>query len=207
MSRITRNCEIITIHNGIEVDKHFYERNTDDLRKKYNIPSNKKIVITVVPSLQSNDKGGPFIIQLAKENPDFFFIVVGAEKETKNDSSNLLVIPFTSSRDELAEFYSVADVFVLASKIDNYPTVCLEANCCGTPVVAFDVGGVKETIAFGMGETVPYGDTVSLMDKISYWSAKKSEITNDVKKDARYRNSKERMVSDYISLYNKMVNK
>ncbi len=206
LSKITKHCSITTIHNGIEVDQFFFERDTETVRKKYSIPDDKKVVITVVPSLLSEVKGGPFIIQLAKENPEYFFIVVGAERESKSGSDNLLVIPYTSSRDELAEFYSAADVFVQASKIDNYPTVCLEANCCGTPIVAFDVGGVKETIAPGMGEAVPYGDTAALMEKIAFWSEQKTRIPEEVKKQARYRDSKERMVSEYIQLYKKMVN-
>ena len=201
MSDITKDCNILTIHNGIEVDRDFYERDTGAVREKYHIPADKKVVITVVPSLLSEVKGGPFIIQLAKKRPDYFFMVIGAEKEKQLSMENLRVVPYISSRDALAELYSAADVFVQASKIDNYPTVCLEANCCGTPIVAFDVGGVKETIAPGMGEAVPYGDVDTLMEKIAFWTVKKKRIPDQVKQEARYRNSKERMVNDYIQLY------
>lgn len=49
--------------------------------------------------------------------------------------------------DELPRYYSLADVLVLASSREGMPNVVLEALACGTPVVACDVGGVREVVA------------------------------------------------------------
>jgi glycosyltransferase involved in cell wall biosynthesis len=46
--------------------------------------------------------------------------------------------------------YSAADVLVLPSLEDNQPNIMLEAMACGTPVVSFAVGGMRETVADGV---------------------------------------------------------
>src|SRR5207244_1154208 len=50
----------------------------------------------------------------------------------------------------LSQVYSAADIFVLASLQDNQPNTVLEAMACGTPVAAFDVGGVPEMVKPGV---------------------------------------------------------
>ena len=41
---------------------------------------------------------------------------------------------------------NIADVFILPSVQDNFPTVTLEAQAAGTPVLAFAIGGITEQI-------------------------------------------------------------
>lgn len=47
----------------------------------------------------------------------------------------------------LAELMAAADVFCLASSTEGWPNVVNEALACGTPVVATDVGAVRQMIA------------------------------------------------------------
>lgn len=206
-SLIMSNKNVITIHNGIETGNIFYPRKTEKIIKKFEIPQNKKIILSVVPNLTSDLKGGSLMMELAKSmnNDNLYFVIVGAKDKVQNKANNVLIVPYTESQDELAEFYSLADVFVMGSKMDNYPTVCLEANSCGTPVVGFDVGGVKETIFPNMGEVVPYGNNELLKEKIIKWIDKKENISDEIIKKVRERNSKERMTRDYLCLYNEIM--
>jgi glycosyltransferase involved in cell wall biosynthesis len=50
------------------------------------------------------------------------------------------------SQDRLRVVYSAADVLALFSMREGWPNVVLEALACGTPVAAFDVGGVEEML-------------------------------------------------------------
>ena len=46
----------------------------------------------------------------------------------------------------LRALYSAADVFVIPSRQDNLPNTGLEAHACGTPIVAFNVGGMTDIV-------------------------------------------------------------
>lgn len=49
-------------------------------------------------------------------------------------------------RDELAQLYAAADVFVFPSHADTFGLVMVEAMACGTPVAAFPVDGPLEVL-------------------------------------------------------------
>jgi glycosyltransferase involved in cell wall biosynthesis len=67
----------------------------------------------------------------------------------------------------LPDYYSAADVVVVPSVYDSFPKVILEAMACGTPVVAFNVGGIPEMISHGKtGFLVKPGDLDQLAEAI-----------------------------------------
>lgn len=55
-------------------------------------------------------------------------------------------MPRTDSAARLAAIYSAANAFSNPTVEDNYPTVNLEAEACGTSVFTYDTGGCAETI-------------------------------------------------------------
>src|SRR5205823_5031693 len=60
---------------------------------------------------------------------------------------NRVIFPGPRKREELAAWYSAADLFVLATAHEGCPNVVLEALACGTPVVATPVGSIPELLA------------------------------------------------------------
>jgi glycosyltransferase involved in cell wall biosynthesis len=63
--------------------------------------------------------------------------------------------------DAVVDWYAAADVVVLPSRAEGMALVPLEAMACGRPVVAFDVGGVRQSVA-DCGAVVPAGDVPAL---------------------------------------------
>lgn len=58
-------------------------------------------------------------------------------------------VEFPGDRDDVSRLLSRADVFVLASKLDNLPISILEAMRAGLPVIASNVGGISELVVHG----------------------------------------------------------
>lgn len=71
---------------------------------------------------------------------------------------DIIALGRTESATELAQIYTAADVFVNPTREDNLPTVNLEAEACGTPVITYDTGGCAETIH--LSESMVIGHSV-----------------------------------------------
>jgi glycosyltransferase involved in cell wall biosynthesis len=72
------------------------------------------------------------------------------------------------SRAELDATYAEADLLVLASRAETYGMVVTEALARGLPVIASDVGGVRESLGGG-GVLVPPGDPGALAGALRRW--------------------------------------
>lgn len=66
-----------------------------------------------------------------------------------------------------ANYIGAADVFVLTSREDPFPLVCLEAAALGKPIVCFaDAGGMPEFVEDDCGFVVPYLDIGQMADRV-----------------------------------------
>jgi glycosyltransferase involved in cell wall biosynthesis len=68
----------------------------------------------------------------------------------------------------VARYYQAADVYVHAARADTFPNTVLEAQACGTPVVATAVGGIPEQVEDGRsGYLVSAGDAPALAERLT----------------------------------------
>lgn len=133
-------------HNTI--DKSVFKPTPSDFRERHGIGD--RLMVLGVASPWTERKGLGDFVRLARElDPEKFAIVlVGLSKrQIKELLEGVVGIGRIESRKELAGIYSAADVLFNPTREDNYPTVNLEVEACGTPVVTYDVGGCGETVA------------------------------------------------------------
>lgn len=152
------------IHNGIDTKNFMPLEN--DFKKFYGI-EDKKMLLGVASSWDEN-KGYSDYLKLANLlGSDYQVVLVGVtDEQQKHLPENVLGIRKTSSVKELAQIYSAADCLLNLSKTENYPTVNLEAMCCNTPVITYDVGGSKESVEVGGGIVVKKGDLMTIVETV-----------------------------------------
>lgn len=139
-----KDYPIKVIHNGI--DLNVFKPTSSNFRERYNL-ENKKIILGVA-SVWDDRKGLKDFLKLSELIDDNTRIVlVGVnDKQIKLLPPKIIGIRRTNSTKELAEIYTAANVFFNPTYEDNYPTVNLEAQACGTPVITYNTGGSIESV-------------------------------------------------------------
>lgn len=129
-----------------KIDTNIFKPTVSDFRKRYGLEN--KIIILGVANVWDKRKGLDDFVELSKFLDDNYRIVlVGLNtKQIKNLPVNILGLEKTKTQTELAQIYTASDFFFNPTYEDNYPTVNLEAQACGTAVVTYDTGGCKETL-------------------------------------------------------------
>lgn len=199
-----KNCRVEVIHNGVDLKK-FFPMDRNRLRDKYLLQG--KFVILGVAAPWNKRKGLDDFIQLSKilPNDKFATVLVGLKKEQiKTLPPNIIGITRTESQQELAEFYSVADVFCNMTYLDTFPTVNLEALACGTPVITYRTGGSPEAVDENTGVVVEQGDLSSLA-KVIYKLKDNPLSAEECRKRAEIYFDKDKCFEEYIKLYDSFI--
>lgn len=132
-------------HNTI--DTSVFKPTPSDFRERYGIGD--RFMILGVASPWTERKGLADFVRLAGEldSEKYAVVLVGLSKnQVKEMPAGIVGLGRTDSSQKLAGIYSTADVFFNPTTEDNFPTVNLEAEACGTPVVTYDTGGCAETL-------------------------------------------------------------
>lgn len=190
------DCRVI--HNGIDLS--VFHPVDVDVRAKYNISKDKKIVLGVA-SIWEARKGLPDFLKLAEQlDNDYQIVLVGlSQKQIQDLPSKVIGISRTNNTEELAALYTAATVLVNPTYDDNYPTVNLEAQACGTPVITYQTGGSVESVP--SNHVIPLGDIDGLKHAILHLHDTKEaylERAQHFDKTEKY--------YEYLRLYEELAN-
>lgn len=202
--------KLIVIKNGIDLERFSFD-NSKPVQKK------EKIVLTV--SRLSPEKGIQFLIESAKivlkKTKDVKFLIAG-EGPLRNELESLIKkykiqdwVIFSGYIKDIENLISESDVVILPSLWEGLPNILLEAMAMKKPVIATDVGGVREIVKNGEnGFIVKPACAREIAERII-------EVFSDEKNSLRmgesgYKFVKEnfdvqKMVSSYQCLYTQLV--
>lgn len=198
---INRNFHVV----GNGLDTTIYQPNeTNSLKEKLGL-TNEKIILHVTPSFRSVVKGGEHVVEIAKrlQDENVKVIIVGYDGYNGQLPSNVITISHTQSQLELVQYYSIANITLLTSKMETFSMVCAESLSCGTPVVGYKAGAPEQIAIKEYSEFVKNGDLDSLEQVVRKWLDKEIDSLNVIEK-VNNKYSTERMFAEYMCIYKDM---
>ena len=205
-SSILRNADITRrIYNWIDCETFKLYENSESIKKKYGVDSNKKLILGVSQGWAEN-KGLREMYQIANKLGDAVQIILVGNSCGNSDTENVRFIGYTSSAEELAMLYSAADVFVNPSKMETFGKVTAEAMACGTPIVAYSNTGTSELVSKDVGIIVEDGNIPQLIQAVcSVLESEKKKYSENCRQRACNMFNMEAQTRKYIDLYEEII--
>lgn len=209
-----REYPVEVINNGTDT-KIFRPMNTD-LKSRLGI-TDKKMILAIAAKLAKR-KGADYLLQIpTKLNDDEVLVMLGLTDGQVESlpKEKCLGVTYTNSIQELAEYYSAADIFINPTLEDNFPTTNIESLACGTPIVTFKTGGsieavldeesieyVGKVMTTSVGAVVPQNDIESMVQATrEVINMGKSMFCDACRRKVEERYDKDKQYLQYIKLY------
>jgi glycosyltransferase involved in cell wall biosynthesis len=164
-------------HNGIPLERirTVSPGTRQRMREELDI-SGDSAVIAMIARLYA-EKGPREMIEImsmvSKARPDAVLVLAGdgPERASCESLARTLglerVVRFLGNRDDVPELLAAADLVVIPSHREGLGLSAVEALAAGKPVVAFDVGGLREVVSDGAsGRLIPAGDQRAFADAV-----------------------------------------
>lgn len=186
--------------------KLFKPRNKIRLRKKYNLPLNKKIVLFSAQDISDFRKGHKYfleIVQKLKNDKNIFFLSLGKNFDEISNFSNFKHLDFMS-HENVPEIYSLSDIYVCTSLIDNLPLTVLEAISSGNVVFSFKNGGANEVLK-NIGFTYEVSERNKLLLKLKNITTKHIRLKSIHSRKYAVQNfNKAKIAKQYMNIFKKI---
>ncbi len=151
-----RHVPVRVIRYPIDTDAFTPAALREPLRRRFGLAPDRPTIVMSGNSWLDPFKGPADAVRALRrlrestETAQLLVIGTGSERLLAATGLSGIALPFLRERSALAEAYAAADVCLFPSRAENYPLTVLESLASGTPVVAYDVGGIPEQIESGV---------------------------------------------------------
>lgn len=190
LKQILPKASITVIPNGIELDR-FVPQARADARAAFGLPAGVTLIGTVGRLVSV--KGHADLITAMSYLPDNISLVIagdGAERAALERQAKTTGVAnrirFLGHVDEVERLLPAFDVFCLPSHSEGFPRSVIEAQACNIPVVATDVGALREAICPKSGRLSPARDPFALAEAMREVLASNSRTSPRRFIEARY---------------------
>lgn len=203
---------IATLNNGIKEQNFFPVDNREILREEYGL--SKKVLMFMASFSSDPWKGWDLLYSalLSLTDPDEYEVIVAgnANEDVNKLPMHVVKTGYIKDKAELNKLYNAADLFIIPSRQDNFPTVVLESMFAGTPVLGFNVGGIPEQLADGRGWIADELTGGALKNKIEEifsgdYKERMQKQRIKVAEESRKLYSQDVMVNKYLDLYKRLL--
>ena len=205
------------IHNGVD-NAIFKFAEKLAIRRQLALPEDAFILLYVVAADMKKNAYKDFntidatlalLQSRVNTNRKLIFLGLGTDEKVEiHGNLEKRYIPYQKDLQLVAKYYQVSDIYIHAALADTFPNVVLEALACGTPVIATDVGGIREQVLDGRtGLLVPAQGVERMTQNIielMFGEEKLTAMSQNAAEDALNRFSLAKMVDNYINYYNEI---
>ncbi len=179
-SFLMKNFNISIIPYPIDL-KRWSPINKKEARNILNLPNNKKyILFGAIGGTTDFRKGYDLLLKAIKKlnfkldssySNNIELLIFGQSRPYSKLNLPFPIHYFGYLHDDISlrVLYSAADLLVVPSRLDNLPNTGIESHACGTPVVAFKVGGLEDIVEDNVtGSLAKPFDIDSLVNSIKW---------------------------------------
>ncbi len=196
----------------------FAPKNKLPIRKKWNIDPDKKIILFGAANILDRRKGFSYLVEALHHLKNNYQHAIAIEIVIfgKNKHFDVDQLPFPvhqlgliANQEDMAALYSMADVLVSPSVEDNLPNIIMEALACGTPVVAFDTGGIPDMVDHhqnGYLATFKSSEDLAAGIQAILFSDREEALAVAARNKVLDNFSNEKVAAQYIDVYQSIIN-
>lgn len=150
-SEVLKGFEFFHVPYSLDLSL-FNDKADNNLKEKYGFKNDDIIILFAAQNLANRRKGFDLLLDAIKQvnHPFIKFVAIGDSTIEDTGNTNIIFIPKIKNDELLADYFKLADAFILPSREDNLPNVIMEAFACGCPIIGFPVGGIKEHVISGI---------------------------------------------------------
>lgn len=151
---------VYDVPNGIWIDEFSSHKIKQDIREKFNLPKNSKVIISVGRNhIKKGFEHGIKAMKIICERfLDVYYVIIGKDTEKLYPlvvqlglKDRIVLAGEIKNKDELIDCYKSSDIYLSPSLIEGFSSTNLEAMASGLPCVISDVPGNRDVVKNNCG--------------------------------------------------------